>query len=163
MGDDVIAFLEGAEFTIVTVVLDKTAHRKRYVSPDAPYDYCMEVVMERYQSRLEVMGAVGDIMAESRNGKMDKQLKALYARCWRTGTRFISASQYQARFTSKELKIKEKEANIAGLQVADLIAAPSKLDILSGWGRLIPMSPFTQRVNAALRKKYMQVGRKFLD
>ena len=128
---DVIAFLEDAEFKIVTVVLDKAAHEDQYAHPNPPYHYCMEVVMERCQSHLEKMGAVGDIMAESRNGNLDEQLKAFYANCWRKGTRFITPGQYQSRFTSKELKVKQKEANITGLQVADLIAAPSKQDILS--------------------------------
>jgi len=35
-----------------------------------------------------------------------------------------------SRLTSKELKIKPKRANIAGLQLADLIAHPSRREIL---------------------------------
>ena len=35
-----------------------------------------------------------------------------------------------SRLTSKELKIEPKRANIAGLQLADLIAHPSRREIL---------------------------------
>lgn len=38
------------------------------------------------------------------------------------GTQFLSAEQLGERITSKELKVKAKGANIAGLQLADLIA-----------------------------------------
>ena len=39
-------------------------------------------------------------------------------------------SRFQERLTSKELKIKPKLQNIAGLQLADLLAHPSRLEIL---------------------------------
>ena len=38
------------------------------------------------------------------------------------GTQFLPAEDLAKHFTSKELKVKTKKENIAGLQIADLIA-----------------------------------------
>ena len=38
------------------------------------------------------------------------------------GTQYLSAAQLAEHITSKELKVKAKGANIAGLQIADLVA-----------------------------------------
>jgi hypothetical protein len=46
------------------------------------------------------------------------------------GTDHIPPERWQARLTSRELKAKPKAANIAGLQLADLIAHPSRREVL---------------------------------
>jgi len=69
-------------------------------------------------------------MVESRGGDVDIQLKESYARLYREGTENISSGIWQSCLTSKELKVKPKSANIAGLQLADLIAYPSRREIL---------------------------------
>ena len=46
------------------------------------------------------------------------------------GTDNIPPERWQARLTSRELKVKPKSANIAGLQLADLIAHPSRREVL---------------------------------
>ena len=69
-------------------------------------------------------------MAESRGGKEDQQLKAAYHRVYENGTYFREAEFFQRVLTSKEIKLKPKSANIAGLQVADLLAYPCKQEIL---------------------------------
>lgn len=43
-----------------------------------------------------------------------------------TGTHNLTSEDLKAHLTSKELKVKSKQANIAGLQVADLIAHPAR-------------------------------------
>jgi len=90
-----------------------------------PYHYCQEVLLERYVLWLERKGAVGDVMAESRGGREDRRLKDSFNRIWLEGTRYVPANQFAARLTSRQLKVKTKANNIAGLQLADLIAHPS--------------------------------------
>jgi hypothetical protein len=63
-------------------------------------------------------------MAESRGGSEDMRLKDSFAGVFQQGTDFISADVIQRCLTSKELKVKSKMNNIAGLQFADLIAHP---------------------------------------
>jgi hypothetical protein len=69
-------------------------------------------------------------MVESRGGREDEQLKASYQRLYRDGTDHIPAERWQERLTSRELKVKPKTADVAGLQLADLIAHPSRREIL---------------------------------
>ena len=70
--------------------------------------------------------------------------------------------------SSKQLKVKNKANNIAGLQLADLIAHPSRNEILSEKGLLErDLAPFAQAVIEILQGKYYQrggtiYGKKFL-
>jgi len=107
-------------------------------------------------------------MAESRGGKEDRRLKLSFRRLWEKGTDYVSFKLFQSVFTSRELKVKPKANNIAGLQLADLLAHPSRNEILRENGLLTkPLAPFAQQVIAILQRKYdcqggRVFGRKFL-
>ena len=81
--------------------------------------------MERYIFWLEQHNAVGDVMAESRGGKEDRRLKDSFARLHENGTEYVRPDKFAQFLTSKQLKVKPKSNNIAGLQIADLVAHPS--------------------------------------
>jgi len=118
-------------YTVITVVLDKLEHRQRYqVWQFHPYHYCMTVLLERFVLFLHYSGHRGDVMVESRGGKEDNKLMESYSRLYQRGTDNIPINRWQACLTSHELKAKPKNANIAGLQLADLIAHPSRREIL---------------------------------
>jgi hypothetical protein len=72
----------------------------------------------------------GDVMAESRGGKEDIRLKKSFRTLCDSGTYYIKPDIFANHLTSKELKVKQKSNNIAGLQIADLIAHPSRREIL---------------------------------
>jgi hypothetical protein len=119
------------EYDVVTVVIDKKEHRDRYqVWHYHPYHYCLQVLLERFVLFLHRRGHRGDVMVESRGGKEDRKLKDSYARLYQHGTDYIPPDRWQERLTSCELKVKPKIANIAGLQLADLIAHPSRREVL---------------------------------
>ncbi len=123
---DLLGLMRVFEYTVITVIIDKHEHLQRYkVWHYDPYHYCQEVLLERYVLWLEKEDAVGDVMAESRGGREDRRLKDSFNRIWREGTRYVSAILFAARLTSQQLKVKTKANNIAGLQLADLIAHPS--------------------------------------
>ena len=65
-------------------------------------------------------------MAESRGKKEDFELKKVYRSLYENGTRFKSGKFFQQYLTSKEIKIKPKEKNVAGLQMADILTHPMK-------------------------------------
>ena len=118
-------------YSVITVVIDKKAHRDQYqVWHYHPYHYCMSVLLERFVLFLHYGGHRGDVMVESRGGKEDGKLKESYARLYNRGTDNIPAERWQQGLTSGELKVKPKSANISGLQLADLIAHPSRREIL---------------------------------
>lgn len=91
----------------------------------------MTILLERYAGVLNANGAQGDLMAEARGGSQDKRLKSSFGRVYKHGTNFMNAEQFRKAFTSKELKLKPKSANVSGLQLADLLAHPSYRAILS--------------------------------
>ena len=123
--------LERWDYHVITVVLDKKAHRDQYrVWRYHPYHYCLSVLLERFVLFLHYGEHRGDVMVERRGGREDRKLKESYARLYEGGTDNIPLGRWQERLTSRELKIKPKSANIAGLQLADLIAHPSRRQVL---------------------------------
>jgi len=117
---------------------------------------------------LEQHESAGDVMAESRGGKEDKRLKDSYSRLWENGTDFLGPQRFQNSLTSKQLKVKPKINNIAGLQITDLIAHPSRNEILREYNLLTTsISPFAEKVIKILNKKYYRgeekiFGKKFI-
>ncbi|GAB4407999.1 MAG: DUF3800 domain-containing protein [Anaerolineales bacterium] len=147
------------EYRVVTVVLDKKAHRDRYrVWRYHPYHYCLAVLLERYVLFLKDAGARGDVLVESRGGKEDGRLKDSYRRLYERGTDYIGADLWQARLTSHELKVKPRRDNIAGLQLADLIAHASQREVLLHHGLAEDSrETFGSRISGILRdSKYLR-------
>lgn len=123
---DILHLLHDLEYTVVTVVIDKAEHLKRYQSwRFDPYHYCLTVLVERYVHWLRGRFGQGDVMAESRGGKEDRRLKDSFERLYGRGSDFMGPEVLKERLTSKQLKVKAKSNNVAGLQLADLIAHPS--------------------------------------
>ncbi len=107
-------------------------------------------------------------MAESRGGKEDKRLKNAFIKLWEEGTQYVVPEKFQELFTSKQLKVKPKANNISGLQLADIIAHPSRNEILNDNNLLEkPLAPFAIKIIQILQRKYYQqqgriFGKKFL-
>jgi hypothetical protein len=154
-----LAALAHWDYQVITVVMDKKAHRDRYVVwRYHPYHYCLAVLLERFVLFLHYGNHRGDLMVESRGGKEDSKLKDSYARLYEQGTDNIRPERWQARLTSCELKAKPKSANIAGLQLADLIAHPSRREVLLEH-KLVQddRDTFGDRISAILRgNKYLR-------
>lgn len=155
---ELLALLEKWDYTVITVCLDKKRHRDQYaVWRYDPYHYCVAVLIERFVFFLNRKGVVGDVLAESRGGKEDRRLKDSFSRLWEKGTDYVDPQQFQAVLTSSRLKVKPKAANISGLQLADLLAHPSRAEVLKERGLLVPEpAPFARKVIEILEKKYYQ-------
>ena len=150
------------DYQVVTVVIDKKEHRDRYqVWHYHPYHYCLSVLLERFVLFLHYNGHRGDVMVESRGGKEDRKLKDSYARLHRSGTDNIPPQRWQERLTSCELKVRPKSANIAGLQLADIIAHPSCRELLIDHQLIVDdRDTFGDQICAILRQsKYLRDGR----
>ena len=123
---DILHLLTDLDYTVITAVIDKLAHQNRYQTwRFDPYHYCHTVLVERYVSWLQACNGHGDVMAESRGGKEDRRLKDSFERLYAEGSDYVKPELFQSRLTSRQLKVKAKSNNIAGLQIADLIAHPS--------------------------------------
>ena len=169
--NDLLNLLRTSEYKVISVLIDKSEHCDCYsVWRHDPYHYCMEVLLERYVLFLKKMTAVGDVMFESRGGKEDMRLKKSFSNLYNTGSNYVEASLFQEYLTSKQLKVKPKSANIAGLQIADLLAHPSRKEMLRdrGIGKEDTYT-FGNEIIRILKEKYYQkngkingYGKKFL-
>jgi hypothetical protein len=109
-----------------TVSIDKLEHKNKYVVwQHNPYHYLLECLLERFALWLRRHNCNGDMIGEARNPTHDAPLKRAFRHFYlhKTGS-LVNASLIQARLTSKELRLKPKSCNIAGLQLADILAHP---------------------------------------
>jgi len=157
---DLLLLMTHWEYTVISVCLDKKKHKETYSTwRYDPYHYCLAVLLERFVFYLNRNSGHGDAMAESRGGKEDRRLKDSFERLWQNGTDYVGPEQFQASFTSRQLKVKTKANNIAGLQLCDLIAHPSRNEILKEQGLFSGnISPFGAQVIKLLQTKYDQEG-----
>jgi hypothetical protein len=118
----VVRLLGGPAFT---VSIDKQAHLEKYkVWRWNPYHYVMTCLLERFVLWLNRINAVGDVLGEARNPTHDAQLRRAFRRFYSLGTS-VKKEVVQRRLISKELRLELKTANIAGLQISDLLAHPA--------------------------------------
>jgi len=138
--DDLITLLKSTEYTIIAATIDKQEHVDRYkVWRYDPYHYCLAVLVERLVMWLRRNACVGDVMAESRGKKEDLRLKQSFTNLYEEGTDYVTPEEIQAFLTSRKLKVKPKSKNVAGLQLADLLAHPIwKSMIAARERRLLP-------------------------
>lgn len=133
-----LRLLTAAPYRIIAVVVDKFTHnQKTYRMLTHPYHYCLHAMLERYCGYLDHVGGKGDVMAESRGKAEDMALKLAYESVLkRRGTRFMERSIAERTLTSQEIKLKPKKANIAGLQLSDILAHPLTRDVLAFYRRI---------------------------
>ncbi len=149
-----VQLVASAKFKLVCVVIDKQSHCVKYSSPFHPYHYCLAGMLDRYSGWLNYKNAVGDVLAESRGGEEDLQLKQAYTRVFESGTLMFSHERHQRALTSKDIKLDKKNANIAGLQLADLLAYPVKQTCLVERGCIPdPGDVFGKQLLAAIPDK----------
>ena len=166
---DLLALLHRWDYIVITVCLDKKHHKETYTKwRYDPYHYCLAMLLERYALFLKRNNTTGDAMAESRGGKEDRRLKDSFERLWENGTQHIEAALFHECFSSRQLKVKPKIINIAGLQLADLVAHPSRNDILRAQGFLgESKDQYGKKISEILETKYDKVdgrtfGKKFI-
>lgn len=128
--DGLIELVETAQFRLACVVIDKKEHLRRYHSPFHPYHYCLAAMLDRYCGWLSYKSVVGDVMAETRGTEENIQLCEAYVRTYESGTLMFPRGLHERVLTSREIKIRDKVANIPGLQLADLLAYPLKQAML---------------------------------
>lgn len=122
--NELLECLTNWEYTVFIVVIDKEELKQKYVNPAHPYHYGMEILLERYVKWLGQMSAIGDVMAEARGGKEDRLLKEHYQKLYFAGTGYVSSTEISEALSSRELKLKQKTDNIAGLQLAEFLIRP---------------------------------------
>lgn len=147
----VLKLLRDLQYTVVTAVIDKQAHLKRYTLwQEDPYHYCLKILFERYCLILNRKGARGDVIAESRGKKENARVSAEYEKLCRA-PHPIRPDVVKKCLATRKIKIKRKDQNIIGLQLADLIAHPSSMHARSVFNGEPQRAEFGRQIVQILR------------
>lgn len=122
---ELLKLIADSRFIATTVGIDKESHKSHYSDPAHPYHYLLELMLERYVKFLETKGTRGDIYFESRGAKKDQKLQDELVALRKGGNANISARSLEKRLCTDGLVFKRGDQNVAGLQLADIIAFPS--------------------------------------
>lgn len=135
--DDIIRIIRELRYGVISVVIDKKSLVDKYTLLRAqdPYALALEYLMQRYQYWMQDYSkhhgnVMGDIVAESRGGREDRITKETYRLIYE-GKGYIGLNNASKYYSSKEIKLRKKKANIAGLQFVDLLSHPARRYILS--------------------------------
>ncbi len=152
--ETILRLLSESTYRVFTVVIDKRELLSKYtVWRFHPYHYCLTVLLERYVQFLAKTNLTGDVLAESRGKAENRQLERAYHHIYENGTSFVRAATFQQRLTSAQIKIKPKTANVAGLQLSDLVASPSCRSLICEKMNIQMTADFGRRIQDVLRKK----------
>ncbi len=152
---------------VFSVIIDKKKHLDDYPSHTFdPYAYSLSVLLNRIRGFLVNKGEKADIIAESRGRVEDQQIMKAYVNLRKTGSYYGSTGEYYKKaYPEEELIIKRKDNNVAGLQIADVIAFGQKvqtiLDNKKPFSR--PLGDFTKRLNDIVDRMVNRYGRYLLE
>lgn len=158
---DFLQIVQDTKYRVISVLIDKKKLVDRYglIKAQDPYALALEYLMQRYQYWMQSYVGIfgnncGDILAEARGGGEDRLTKSTYHEIYngRGYNRLADADKY---FSSSQIKLKPKSANIAGLQFVDLIAHPARRYILSTYNLIDNLQPssYEQKIVEILVEK----------
>jgi hypothetical protein len=146
-----LRLMKVCDYKVITAVIDKLeASKKSKWREKHPYHYLMQIMTEKFARYLDRVGSFGDIMPEARMGKKDEHLQSAYDAVRTDGLYYYSPAQICYRIPSAKLKFRYKKDNVAGLQLADLIAHPSHMSIRARRGHEVQLGKFAKQVETIL-------------
>jgi hypothetical protein len=156
--NSLLGLIQNLEYAVITVVIDKLEHSKRHQGGHVdPYHHCLGIIVMQYVHWLEGKFVQGDVMVESRGGKEDMRLKDAFEEIYIQGFHEMKPENFATYLTSRQLKVKPKISNIAGLQLADIIAHPSFRTILADRDNVPLPANFGGKIGRILREsKYIR-------
>lgn len=111
------------DYEVIACVIRKEEHLQRYgLAAVDPYMLSLDILVERFCMLVGDQEDAGIIVAEKRDNTLDRQLELAWLNLKVQGTKFMQANQIEKRMQS--LVLRNKRANIAGLQLADLVVTP---------------------------------------
>lgn len=144
------------DYTVITAIIDKLdASKRERWREKHPYHYLMQILVEKFARFLVRKDSFGDIMPEGRKGKKDAALQEAYETVRTQGNYYFPPEQICYRIPSQKLKFRYKQDNVAGLQLADLLAHPSHMYIRSTRGHPVSLGRYARQVATVLvQSKY---------
>lgn len=124
--EDLSATIERLPFCAIACVIDKREFAaRRPHSTSSPYDVALEYGLERVAMETDRYGVAANcrVLIECRGKKEDAELELVFRR-------ICDGSNFRKRSLPYTPEFIPKSANVAGLQIADLIAKPIGLRVL---------------------------------
>lgn len=118
--------MEEADFTLLSVVIDKRRLKLKYVTPTHPYHLAMVFGLERLFRLMKEKGQddrLTYVVCEARGAKEDNELELEFRRIRDGKNHFKKPLPF-------DIIIVDKKTNSEGLQLADLTARPIGLSVL---------------------------------
>lgn len=111
------------EYRVVACAIRKDQHLAKYgMAALDPYLMSLDILVERFCMDIGDVEDGGQIVAERRGPTLDHELELAWLNLKIQGTRYVRAKQLERRIAG--LSLKSKAANLAGLQLADLVVSP---------------------------------------
>lgn len=150
-------FLQQANITIISVVVDKKELFNQHSNPHHPhhpYHASLHVLLDRYCFFLHDKNANGNIIAESRQKQNDKPLKESYDSYLNSGgyNSYIQQNNLQKSLT-KDIIFKQKKDMVAGLEISDMLATIMRSFILEEYNLNAMPNTFGKKVINIAKQK----------
>jgi hypothetical protein len=121
--DRLNSLMRSLQYQVVACVIKKDAHLERYgMGALDPYMLSLEILAERFCFEIGNKEGGGIIVAEKRGPTLDHELDLAWLNLKIRGTHFIQAKDIERRISG--LVCRDKQDNVAGLQLADLVVSP---------------------------------------
>ena len=124
--DELTQIVYDAPFTLICSVIRKEALKKKYSAPENPYHIALGFGLERVHTCLQSRGAGSartHVIVERRGKREDSELELEFRRV-------CGGANFRSEKLPLEIEFADKKANLAGLQLADLVARPVGMSIL---------------------------------
>ncbi len=133
--DMYLNFLKETEITIVSVVIDKERHQKKYFNSWEVYGFALSVIMARYARFLaDNNKSQGEVVIESRGNSYDKDLLSQFDKFYEQRYQDYRLDAMYKNLINKSIQIKTKDDYNVGLEISDMLANLMKHFILSEYG-----------------------------
>lgn len=156
-----LRIIRTCDYTVITAMIDKFAiSGDDHWREQHPYHCLMQILVEQFVRFLEREQSFGEIMPEGRKGKKDVELQHAYEAVRLKGLKDFDPGQIVFRIPPSNLKFRYKQDNIAGLQLADLLAHPSHMYIRRMNDHPVNLGRYAEQVAAILDEaKYFRSSR----
>jgi len=125
---DLDNLVKSFDFKIIAAGINKSKLKNQYHEPDNPYNLCLQFILER---AVMFLGRSNDKLIfriESRETHNDRKLAEVYEKFRLIDHQYFKKEEIQSKIV--DFSFNQKIQNIAGHQVADLMAYPIGVSIL---------------------------------
>lgn len=120
--DDLNQLISQLDFSIIAVAINKLKLKKLYSDPDNPYNLCLQFILERSMMYLGKTQEKIMFRIESRETHNDQKLATEYENFRNNSNTFFLQEERISKLI--DLSFNQKSQNVAGMQLADLVAYP---------------------------------------